>query len=617
LIHQRFQENSDALTDGLEDRSWSGYVKERLLPRIFGFELLMAPYAIAHLKLGLFLEETGYQFNSGHRLCVYLTDSLTASLPSQPEIPFEEFIAAEGEAAMQVKQRTPIMVVIGNPPYANYGGMNNGKWIKTLVQEWNPPEEQKWNPDDFMKFIRWAQWRIEKTGHGIVSLITNHTYLDGITHRVMRKSLVESFEEIHITNLHGNYFTKEKPPDGLIDTNIFGIKLGVAVGTFVAKLLQKGTCRLHYSDIWGSLEQKETILSREDLLSLPSTQIEDIEYNSCLGSLYYFSNKSFANIEEYCKGSSIKEIFTLQKKTYGIKTDRDNLFFDFNKQKLLEKIKIFYSSDGVKPPFSEFYNIENSSSYRLLTRRQNTSFDEAYVNTCLYRPFDRRWLYYDPNLISRPAWDVMRHTLVEDNLCLAITRQINGNFAHAIITENMITDCTLSTEGKERSYLFPLYVSNNTGNSASIQQMSITGVEKIANLSKDIICKLERLDYMPMPESILYYIYAILHSHKYRQRYAEFLKIDFPRIPFTSNRVLFRQLAICGEELVSLHLMKSSKLDMSATSFTEAGGDRIVAPGYPNFSQGIVVVNRKGDCFTGVPEEVWNFYIGGKSVING
>ena len=176
-IYRKFQENPELLMVGLEDQSWSGYVKERLLPRIFGFELLMAPYAIAHLKLGLFLEETGYQFDIGRRLCVYLTDSLAESLPSKPEIPFEEFIAAEGEAAMEVKQKTPIMVVIGNPPYSNFGGMNNGEWIKSLIQEWKPPEEQKWNPDDFMKFIRWAQWRIARTGHEILSFVTNHIYL--------------------------------------------------------------------------------------------------------------------------------------------------------------------------------------------------------------------------------------------------------------------------------------------------------------------------------------------------------------------------------------------------------------------------------------------------------
>jgi len=304
-------------------------------------------------------------------------------------------------------------------------------------------------------------------------------YLDGITHRAMRKSLVDNFGEIYITDLHGNYFKKEKSLDNLPDANIFGIRPGVAVGTFVSTLLQGSIRKLYYADIWGSVEEKENVLSREDIFSISSMEIQDIEHKSCLGSLYFFANKSFDNIEEYCLGLSIKEIFPFEEKAYGIKTDRDELFFDFNAQDVLNRIAIFYSKDGLEPPFSETYNIKDSSSYRLLPRRKNTSFDASYISKCLYRPFDQRSLYYNPALISRPAWDVMRHMLVEGNLALSVTRQINGKFAHTFATKNIITDCTLSTDSKERSYLFPLYIFSNTKDFASISQEAIIKRERI------------------------------------------------------------------------------------------------------------------------------------------
>ncbi|GFE72122.1 type ISP restriction/modification enzyme [Chroococcus sp. FPU101] len=612
LIYQRFHESPDVLTEGLADNSWTGYVKERLLPRIFGFELLMAPYAIAHLKLGLFLEETGYQFNSGKRLRVYLTDSLIESASNKPEIPFEEFIAAEGDAAMQVKQLTPIMVIIGNPPYANFGGMNNGVWIKNLVQEWKPPEEQKWNPDDFMKFMCWAQWKIARTGHGILSFITNHVYLDGITHRVMRKSLLQSFEEIHITDLHGNFYKKEKSPNGLLDSNIFGIRTGVAIGTFIRKPIRESKVKLSYVGLLGTLKEKEAKLSSETTSSILSVNIDDIEFNSCLGSLYFYTNKSFKNIEEYCQGHSIKEIFSAESKAYGIKTDRDELFFDLDSNSLSEKIKVFYTDKGLKPPFSEKYNVKDSSSYRLLPRRQNTSFDDLYIHTCLYRPFDERWLYYNPYLVSRPAWDVMRHMLLEDNLSLATTRQINGEFTHVTATSALITDCTLSSESKERSYLFPLYVYTNLQNYEAIFHNSLLEREKIPNISQNFLSDItSKLGYTPTPEEIFYYIYAIFHSLTYRARYAEFLKIDFPRVPLTSDNDLFIQLAEYGEQLVQLHLMESPLLDSLITRFEQKGGNSIVDPGHPKYIAGTVIINRKGDRFVGLPEEVWNFYVGG------
>ncbi len=227
LIHKRFQESPEALAEGLEDRSWSGYVKERLLPRVFGFELLMAPYAIAHLKLGLFLEETGYQFDSGKRLKVFLTNTLDDSL-KKAEVLFEEFIAEEANQATEVKRDLPIMVIVGNPPYSVNSANNN--WVTNLVRDSYYPKDaiKEQNPklllDDYVKFIRFAQHRIEQTGYGILGFISNHGYLDNPTFRAMRQSLMRTFDCIHTLDLHGNIKKKEKTPDGSKDENVFDIQ---------------------------------------------------------------------------------------------------------------------------------------------------------------------------------------------------------------------------------------------------------------------------------------------------------------------------------------------------------------------------------------------------------
>lgn len=243
LINQRFQENPDALTEGLEERSWSGYVKERLLPRIFGFELLMAPYAIAHLKLGLFLEETGYEFNSGRRLGVYLTNTLDEALQKSESL-FEEFIAEESDQAAEIKRYKPVMVVVGNPPYSGHSA-NKNPWIEQLVKDYYKVDGQplgeknpKWLQDDYVKFLRLGQWRIDQTKQGILAFITNHGYLDNPTFRGMRRSLEQNFDQMYLMDLHGNTKKKEVAPDGSKDENVFDIQQGVSV-SFMLKQLEK------------------------------------------------------------------------------------------------------------------------------------------------------------------------------------------------------------------------------------------------------------------------------------------------------------------------------------------------------------------------------------------
>jgi len=213
---------------------WNDYVAEKLLPRLFGFELLMAPYAVAHLKLGLLLGETGYQFQSDQRLGIYLTNTLEEAVKRSDTL-FARWITEEANAAAEVKREKPIMVVVGNPPYSGHSA-NKGKWARQLVDRYKTidgkplgEKNPKWLQDDYVKFLAFGQWRIECTGQGILGFITNHAYLDNPTFRGMRQSLLNTFTDIYILNLHGNAKKRELTPDGGKDENVFDIQQGVAI----------------------------------------------------------------------------------------------------------------------------------------------------------------------------------------------------------------------------------------------------------------------------------------------------------------------------------------------------------------------------------------------------
>ncbi|OBQ38744.1 MAG: DNA methyltransferase, partial [Anabaena sp. CRKS33] len=326
LIYQRFQESPAALTAGLDDKSWSGYVKERLLPRIFGFELLMSPYAIAHLKIGLFLEETGYQVDSGKRLGIYLintleditlrheTQQLNLAIPQM-----EELIAEEARAGSRIKKQEPIMVVIGNPPYSGHSE-NNNPWIKELVNNYyfvdgKPLGEKnsKWLQDDYVKFIRFAQWRIDKSGQGILAFISNHGFLDNPTFRGMRQHLINSFDGIYIYDLHGNSKKKETDLDGGKDENVFDIQQGVSI-TLAVKGKDKYT---HHAHLYGLREYKYNVLTEN---TVNTTNFKEVKPQSEFYLLIPQDTDLFAEYEQYFKITDIMPVNSV-----GIVTARDKL----------------------------------------------------------------------------------------------------------------------------------------------------------------------------------------------------------------------------------------------------------------------------------------------------
>ncbi len=610
LIHQRFQENPDALTEGLEDRSWSGYVKERLLPRIFGFELLMAPYAIAHLKLGLFLEETGYQFNSGKRLGIYLTNTLDDA-KRKSEILLEEFIAEESEQAVAVKRDKPVMLVIGNPPYS-YESANTGEWISTLVRDYyrvdgKPLGER--NPkglqDDYVKFLRFAQWRIQQTGQGILAFITNHSYLDNPTFKGMRQSLQSTFDSIYALDLHGNTTKKERNPDGTEDKNVFDIQQGVSISFFLNDVFYLKKAIFH-SELWGLRENKYNWLLSNEVNSTIWKSISSSSPN------YFLIPQNIDLLVEYEEGWKINEAMSVN--SVGLYTARDDLVIQWSK-KDIEEVLVDFAFLSEEVARTKYDLGADSRDWKVSLAQDDvrkTNLDTSKIREISYRPFDTRFTYYTGNsrgLICMPRPEVMRHLLVSNNPAICFIRrsreQVVSNFW---VAESLVDKTILSSADNANSA--PLYLYPDSDNS----QGALLTEERRANFSQKFLNKfLEKLNYIPSPEAIFCYIYAVFYSPTYRSRYSEFLKIDFLRIPLTSDDNLFRQLSTYGEYLADLHLMKDSKLDTPITQF-ECNFNPVVDAGHPKYLNGKVIINKKGDGFTGVPEEVWNFYVGGYQV---
>ena len=617
LIYQRFQESPATLTEGLADRSWSGYVEERLLPRIFGFELLMSPYAIAHLKIGLFLQETGYGFDGAKRLGVYLintleditlreeTQQLSLNIPQM-----EELIAEEAKAGARVKKEEPIMVVIGNPPYSGHSE-NNNPWIKELVNDYyfvdgKPLGEKnpKWLQDDYVKFIRFAQWRIDKSGQGVLAFISNHGFLDNPTFRGMRQHLIDSFNGIYIYDLHGNSKKKETDMDGGKDENVFDIQQGVSI-TLALKV--ENECINNHAHLYGLRDYKYNTLTEN---TVNTTKFSEVKPKSEFYLLIPQDTSLFTEYEHCLKITDVMPVNSV-----GIVTARDKLTIQDSPEEVWNIVTDFVNL-GIEEAREKYSLGEDARDWKVDLAQDDlrNNIKDNNIIPILYRPFDTKFTYYtgkSRGFICMPRPEVMRNMLLGKNLGIVFQRGYStGSIPNLPQVTIVIIDQGTSYPGNRAlSYLAPLYLYPDKNNPKELQQ------EKRANFSEDFLKKIEiNLGYLPTPETIFYYIYAIFHSPTYRTRYAEFLKIDFPRVPITSDKNLFSQLAKYGEELVALHLMKSPRLNNLITQFTENGGHGIVDPAHPKYTQSTVVINKKGDKFVGVPEPVWNFYVGGYQV---
>ncbi|MDD2772099.1 MAG: N-6 DNA methylase [Elusimicrobiales bacterium] len=620
---------------------WTGYVRENLLPRLYGFELLMAPYAVAHMKLGLLLRETGYDFKSDERLRVYLTNTLEEAHEDTGYPLFTQWLAHEANSANEVKKEAPIMVVLGNPPYSGVSA-NVGKWIEGLLHGVDSStgqatgnyflvdgqllnERKHWLNDDYVKFIRFAQWRIEQTGYGVLAFVTNHGYLDNPTFRGMRQSLLATFDDIYILDLHGNSKKKEKSPDGGKDENVFDIQQGVAIGLFVKKQAARSRpAQVYHAELYGPRAAKYAALAERDCAS---TKWKKLKPTS---PFYFFVPRDESFREEYERGWKITDIMPLN--TTGIVTARDHFVIDFDDAPIKRRISVFLDSSKGDREVKEELELSENYAWRVADARRQLAgagnWQDKFTDI-LYRPFDKRRIIYDPSVVWRTRNSVMRHMLAGHNLALVTSRMTKGEtFQHTQVTRNIVEVICMSPKTSNNGFVFPLYLYPDESSDlfAHADSAAAQGARR-PNISpefiKDFSARL-KLDFVPDgkgdlkttfgPEDIFHYAYAVFYSPGYRRRYAEFLKTDFPKLPLTSDGKLFRKLCAFGSELAALHLLETQPTPQ--TRYPVAGNDtveKVIYTAPQGKVPGRVWLNAT-QYFGNVPPEVWNYQIGGYQV---
>ncbi len=588
------------------------FIKEHILENFYSFELMMAPYAIGHMKLSFLLEEFGYVMKDDERAKFYLTNTLEMKELEETKLPGMSSLSHESHEAGKVKKDVPILVVHGNPPYSGHSS-NKGVWISDVIKDYykvdgKPLGEKnpKWLQDDYVKFIRFAQWKIDQMGEGVLAFITNHSYLDNPTFRGMRQSLMNSFDEIYILDLHGNSLKKEKSPDGSKDENVFDIMQGVAIAFFIKNKNRKTKSVMH-SDLFGLRDSKYDWLNRNDIKKVKWNKLEPKP------KFYLFRYLDDIKYSSYTEFLSIKDLFPVG--GTGIVTKRDKLAIQST-----ESLAIQSAKDLITLPEESFrikYKMpDDVRDWRYEWAKsdiKNTGIDEQFVKKIQYRLFDYRYVYYTGNsrgFIGWPVLDVMRHIL-QPNIGLKIVRQVkSGTWRHVFVSDTITESSLISNRTSEIGYLFPLFLYPETDKKDLFSDHE--SGEKKPNIKPELFAELKtKYKKEVIPEEIFYYIYAVLYSNTYRTKYAEFLKIDFPRIPFTSNYKLFIKLGKLGKQLADLHLLKSDELNKPISKFSGKGDNKVTQR--PKYEDDRVYINST-QYFDKVKEEVWKYQIGGYQV---
>ncbi len=551
---------------------WQSYAQKDLLPRVHGFELLMASYSMAHLKLSMYLATTGVRLKDTDRLSVYLTNSLEEGETVRRDI-FSKWLNDESHQASKIKNNNPVMVIIGNPPYS-VSSSNKSNWIEALIQDYKKGlNEKNIQPlsDDYIKFIRFGHHFVSKNQEGILAYISNNSFLEGIIHRKMREELLKEFDSIYIIDLHGNSKKKEVSPDGSKDENVFDIQQGVSINIFV-KTGKKKTgdlAKIFHFDIFGKREAKYETLRDNTVKTLQFTELKpDDKY-------HFFVPKDFGEQLEYEKGIKLNELFSQY--SAGLETGDDK-----------QKVNFIKSLNNQIP--------------------------------IQYKPFDTRYLIYDVNKLRRPSYDIMKNYINKLNFGFIMRRTAENtvDWQQIFITKFISDANTLSA----RTSTFPLYIYPDDSDYNLLQESH----KPKPNFDKVLIKQIEGqlgmvLDWEAgiedsyretqgevfSPVDLLDYIYAALHSPSYRVKYKEFLKIDFPRVSFNVKQDKFWAMVQIGKTLRQLHLMEGVNPTHLTTSYPMAGNNIVDKIEYRDNQ---VFINSS-QYFGNVPSGVWEFYIGG------
>jgi len=638
------------------------FILNHVLKNFYAFELMMAPYAVGHLKMGFFLEELGHRLAENERMKFFLTNTLDMQELEQSRLPGFSSLAEESRLAGNVKKQTPILVILGNPPYSGHSS-NVSDEICTVskgssyVTGWNPKsgggaepitrkasktiktrqptfigrlirdyyfvdekplgeKNPKWLQDDYVKFLRFSQWKIEQSGNGIVGMITNHSYLDNPTFRGMRQSLMRTFDKIYILDLHGNALKKETCPDGSLDQNVFDIRQGVSIAFFIKYGTEaKANAIVYHADIFGKRESKYSWLNNHEQ---ETTKWSKIEPRS---PFYMFVPRDYELEEKYYSFPAVHEILLVN--SVGIVTARDHLTISWTPEEVWKTVTVFSHMD---PELArQGYNLGKDVRDWKVTLAQKDLLDSGperkNVVPILYRPFDIRYTYYtgrSRGFICMPRQEVMRHMLSGENIALITVRRVpaNKDACFFMVTNRPISNGSIRSDNQSIDYLFPLYLYPTVNCSDLFSHHEQQG--RRSNLNEAVVSVLAHAyGKRPPPEDIFHYIYAVLYAQKYRDKYGEFLRTDFPRVPFTSDYTIFSELAELGKRLSEIHLLRSSELDPPICRF-EGQGDCIVAKSrkegmHYNAEEQRIYINTS-QYFEPVPETIWSYHIGGYQV---
>jgi len=634
------------------------FIKEHVLKNFYAFELMMAPYAVGHLKMSFLLEELGYKLQEDDRFKLYLTNTLEMEELAQSELPGMSSLSEESHLAGKVKKEQPILVILGNPPYSGISAnlsekevtITKGQWYVTNYQiqedkvnayfklisqtkkarqeikarqktwigeliehykiidgQWLKEKNPKWLQDDYVKFIRFAQWKINQAGEGVLGFITNHSYLDNPTFRGMRQSLMNSFNEIYILDLHGSSLKKEKCPDGSKDQNVFDIRQGVAIAIFI-KIKGKKKCSVYRSDIWGLRENKNDWLLDNDI---KTTNWQKVSPKS---EFYLFIPRDERLLGRYEAYHKVTDIFPLN--GVGMTTARDSFVIDRDKNTLLNRIRLFKNSKYSDDDLHAFFEINRKKGWSIrkawnMLQSISDSDLNKFILPVLYRPFDVKWIFYHDSIVWRTVKRVMKH-MIQENLAFLFTRPQSPQFEFSVLVSKKIIDqCVVGNKsaGAGISYIAPLYIYHST------DKEDLFSHAKETNISPELFQILKEEYKKELgPGEIFYYIYAVLYSNIYHTKYAEFLRIDFPRVPFTKDYELFSKIAGLGQRLVDLHLLKSVEIDQPIAKFQGKGDDRVDKLRYDEKEKRTYI--NESQYFEGITKEIWEYQIGGYQVCN-
>ncbi|HCE58781.1 MAG TPA: DNA methyltransferase [Prolixibacteraceae bacterium] len=654
-VHRKFEKQQGI---------WSNYVETHLLPRLNGFELLMASYAMAHLKLDLLLTETGYKPTKDQRYRVYLTNSLEEHHPDTGTL-FANWLSTEANEANHIKRDTPVMVVMGNPPYSGESA-NKGEWIMSLMEDYKKEpggkeklkeQNSKFINDDYVKFLRYGQHFIEKNGSGVLAFINPHGFLDNPTFRGMRWNLLKTYDKIYTIDLHGNNKRNETAVDGSVDQNVFDIMQGVSINIFVKNGKKKASelGKVFHYDLFGKRELKYDFLIEN---SLRNVQFAELPNKS---PMYFMVPKDFGLHNKYSIGLALNELFNIN--SLGLLTKRDRFITDFDKDAIIRRLNDFVGNELSNENLAKKYDLvlKDNDKWDLAKSRieiQKTGLIKDYFKLQNYRCFDKRYIYYDSNFVARLNTKVLRH-VDSKNVALISTRQLADNNFNHIFISNIISDqCFISNKTKEGCQVFPLYLYPEP----TAQQTIEPTAARTPNLNQEIVKQIAEklgLGFVPEKEAggnvcfinspevrddykttfapidLLDYIYAVLHSPTYREKYKEFLKIDFPRVPYPKDADTFWQLVKLGGEIRQIHLLESPTVENYITQYP-VDGDNMVTKIFFNSppaeegcpqdgvvnsppaeegcpQDGVVgkVYINDTQYFDNVPLVAWEFYIGG------